>query len=229
MMLLPSAAFTACKVPPRSPTQTTPSSHGGRRFLDALLDMVFPAQLSGFEIERDEIRGLRADINGAIRDSRGRFDRVAGIVGPKQFQCCGKGRGGNAGQLRIAAKLRPRVALTGVSAPALSAGATRRIRRNLRRVIQLVGGELDLVSIGIVEVDRMSDLMIFESERNAAPAQFGLRAQKVGAIHLKRQMAHDGAVRDARARGLGSQSRQGRARLRFRPRTSWPARSPQTS
>src|SRR5207247_4683298 len=69
--------------------------------------MVLPAEAYSFENERDQIRGLRAHVHGASGYGCGRFDRVTGIVGPKQFQVCGKGRSGDAGQLRVAAKLRP--------------------------------------------------------------------------------------------------------------------------
>src|SRR5207244_13473723 len=48
------------------------------------------------------------------------------------------------------------------------------MKRNLRRSIQLVSGQLDFVSVGVVQVDRMSDLMIFESKGKDATAQLGL-------------------------------------------------------
>jgi hypothetical protein len=57
----------------------------------------------------------------------------------------------------------------------------------------------------------MSDLMIFESKGNPAPAQFGLRAQEVLTVHLERQMAHDGAVAPFR-RGVRALRRGGEER-----------------
>src|SRR6185295_15000396 len=55
---------------------------------------------------------------------------------------------------------------TGGCAAPRAAGEMRTPNRNLRRVIQFVSGEFNLVAVGIVEVNRMGDLMIFEVKRN---------------------------------------------------------------
>jgi hypothetical protein len=54
----------------------------------------------------------------------------------------------------------------------------------------LIGGELELVSIGIVEVDGMRDPVVLELYRDAQPREFSLRPLKIGTTHPECHMAH---------------------------------------
>jgi hypothetical protein len=83
--------------------------HQRRRFVDAVLGAIFPAQLAGGQVDGQQIGGFHAHVNGAIGDGRRRLNSLAGFVGPQQLERAGNRAGGHARQLRIAAKLRPLV------------------------------------------------------------------------------------------------------------------------
>src|ERR1019366_4327654 len=80
---------------------------GGGGFADRIRRAVFPAQFAGGEIDGEQIFGLRPHVHGAAGDGGGRLDGLAGVVGPEQLQRRRDRPGGDSGELRVAAKLRP--------------------------------------------------------------------------------------------------------------------------
>ena len=86
----PLAASTACTSPTdRRYTTRPPATAGDDSPMPSGDALYFHFERAVGEIDREQLAGLRADIDDAVGNRRRRLDRVAGVVGPEKRQCGG--------------------------------------------------------------------------------------------------------------------------------------------
>src|SRR6202035_2015302 len=58
------------------------------------------------------------------------------------------------------------------------------------RVGQIVRGDLELMAVGIAEIDGVRDLVVLEFKFDSALFQFALRSEKIFPVRAKSEMKH---------------------------------------
>ena len=84
-------------------------AHGRRRLADALLDGVLPQHLAISEAQREQVSRSDAHEHAAVGNRRRRFDGVAGLVRPGDFQRLRESGRGHTGEGGSATELRPHI------------------------------------------------------------------------------------------------------------------------
>ena len=70
----------------------------------------------------------------------------------------------------------------------ISLGMTHTRRRD--PLFQVVRRDLELMAVGIAEIDRVRNFVILEFELDSALFQFALRGEKILPVRAKREMKH---------------------------------------